>query len=76
MCFAENITHVRPVGAGHNMMLLHNYVALGMVALLAEAAACAQGKGVAPEAFVEVLAKGGGGGIALVAEIASRLARD
>lgn len=64
-CFAENITHVGPVGAGHGMKLLHNYVSLGMVTLLAEAAACAERSGVAPEAFVEVLAKGGGGGIAL-----------
>jgi 3-hydroxyisobutyrate dehydrogenase-like beta-hydroxyacid dehydrogenase len=47
------------------MKLLHNFVSLGMVTLLAEAGACAQRSGVAPEAFVEVLAKGGGGGIAL-----------
>jgi 3-hydroxyisobutyrate dehydrogenase-like beta-hydroxyacid dehydrogenase len=64
-CFAENITHVGPVGAGHGMKLLHNYVSLGMVTLIAEAAACAQANAVTPEAFVEVLAKGGGGGIAL-----------
>lgn len=64
-CFAENITHVGPVGAGHSMKLLHNYVSLGMVALLAEAAACAQRNGVPSEAFVDVLAKGGGGGTAL-----------
>ena len=64
-CFAENITHVGPTGAGHGMKLLHNYVSLGMVALLAEAAACARRNGVAAEAFVDVLAKGGGGGVAL-----------
>lgn len=64
-CFAENITHVGPVGAGHSMKLLHNYVSLGMVTLLAEASACAQQNGVSPEAFVDVLAKGGGGGVAL-----------
>lgn len=64
-CFAENITHVGPTGAGHGMKLLHNYVSLGMVTLLAEASACARANGVAPEAFVEVLATGGGGGIAL-----------
>jgi len=64
-CFAENITHVGPAGSGHSMKLLHNYVSLGSVALLAEAAACAQRNGVAAEVFVEVLAKGGGGGIAL-----------
>jgi len=64
-CFAENITHVGPTGAGHAMKLLHNFVSLGMVTLLAEAAACAQRSGVAPEAFVQVLAQGGGGGTAL-----------
>lgn len=64
-CFAENITHVGPVGAGHSMKLLHNYVSLGMMTLLSEAAACGQRNGVAPQAFVDVLANGGGGGIAL-----------
>jgi 3-hydroxyisobutyrate dehydrogenase-like beta-hydroxyacid dehydrogenase len=64
-CFAENIAHVGPAGAGHGMKLLHNYVSLGMVALLSEAAACARRNGVAPEVFVDVLAKGGGGGTAL-----------
>jgi 3-hydroxyisobutyrate dehydrogenase-like beta-hydroxyacid dehydrogenase len=64
-CFAENITHAGPVGAGHRMKLLHNYVSLGFIALLAEAAACAERAGMAPEVFVDVLAKGGGGGVAL-----------
>jgi 3-hydroxyisobutyrate dehydrogenase-like beta-hydroxyacid dehydrogenase len=64
-CFAENITHVGPVGAGHRMKLLHNYVSLGFVALLSEAAACARRSGIADDVFVDVLAKGGGGGIAL-----------
>jgi len=64
-CFAENISHVGPAGAGHGMKLLHNYVSLGMATLLAEAAACASRSGVAPEVFVDVLAKGGGGGTAL-----------
>jgi 3-hydroxyisobutyrate dehydrogenase-like beta-hydroxyacid dehydrogenase len=64
-CFAENITHAGPVGAGHRMKLLHNYVSLGFVALLAEAAACAERAGIAPEVLVQVLAQGGGGGAAL-----------
>jgi len=64
-CFAENIAHVGPIGAGHSMKLLHNYVSLGMVTLLSEAAACATRSGVSPDAFVDVLAKGGGGGVAL-----------
>lgn len=75
-CFAENVTHVGPTGAGHGMKLLHNYVSLGMVTLLAEAAACAQRNGVAAEAFVDVLAKGGGGGIALERLKPYLLARD
>jgi 3-hydroxyisobutyrate dehydrogenase-like beta-hydroxyacid dehydrogenase len=64
-CFAENITHVGDIGAGHAMKLLHNFVSLGTVALLCEAAACAQHVGVKPEVFVDVLASGGGNGVAL-----------
>lgn len=64
-CFAENITHAGPVGAGHRMKLLHNYVSLGSVALLAEAAACAERSGISAAVLVDVLAKGGGGGVAL-----------
>jgi len=47
------------------MKLLHNYVSLGMVALISEAAVCAQLNEVSFSAFVEVLASGGGGGTAL-----------
>jgi len=64
-CFAENVTHTGAVGSGHRMKLLHNYVSLGSVALIAEAAACALAAEVSPQVFVDVLAKGGGGGVAL-----------
>lgn len=64
-CFAENITLCGPVSSGHRMKLLHNYVSLGSVALIAEAAAHAERANVAPEVLVDVLAKGGGGGVAL-----------
>jgi 3-hydroxyisobutyrate dehydrogenase-like beta-hydroxyacid dehydrogenase len=64
-CFAENITRVGGTGAGHTMKLLHNYVSLGSVALISEAAACAKRSGVDLDVFVDVLAKGGGGGAAL-----------
>lgn len=63
--FAENVTHAGPVGAGHRLKLVHNYVSLGMIALLAEAAACARRGGIAPDLLVEVLEKGGGHGAAL-----------
>jgi 3-hydroxyisobutyrate dehydrogenase-like beta-hydroxyacid dehydrogenase len=64
-CFAENIVLVGGIGAGHRMKLLHNFVSIGFMSLLAEAAACAQRTGVPAEVFVEILANGGGGGVAL-----------
>ena len=64
-CFAENVTHAGPVGAGHRLKLLHNFVSLGSIALLAEAAAGAERGGIEPGLFVDVLAAGGGAGIAL-----------
>ena len=64
-CFAENITYSGPVGAGHIMKLLHNYVSLGALTLIAEAAAAAKRLGIDTETFVQVLEQGGGHGAAL-----------
>jgi 3-hydroxyisobutyrate dehydrogenase-like beta-hydroxyacid dehydrogenase len=64
-CFAENIAPVGGVGDGHRMKLLHNFVSIGFMSLLAEAAACAQRANVPAEVLVDVLANGGGGGVAL-----------
>jgi 3-hydroxyisobutyrate dehydrogenase-like beta-hydroxyacid dehydrogenase len=63
--FAENITHAGPVGAGHQLKLLHNFVSVGFSTVLAEAAACAERGGIDPEVFVDVLAQGGGAGTVL-----------
>ena len=63
--FTENIDHVGALGFGHRMKLLHNYVSLGHMAVMAEAAAQAAAAGVDPQLFVDVLAKGGGAGAAL-----------
>lgn len=63
--FTENIDHVGGVGFGHRMKLLHNYVSIGHMALMAEAAAQAAEAGVDAQVFVDVLAKGGGAGAAL-----------
>lgn len=63
--FAENITHVGAVGEGHRMKLLHNYISIGFMALLSEAAAHASMAGVDPAVFVDVLTQGGGAGTAL-----------
>lgn len=63
--FSESIFHTGPVGSGHRMKLLHNFVSLGLVTLIAEAAACARQAGVADAVFADVLSRGGGGGVAL-----------
>ena len=63
--FAENVTHAGPVGAGHVMKLLHNYVSLGFSAVLAEAAAAARKAEIEPSVFHRVLEQGGGKGVVL-----------
>lgn len=63
--FSEVIVHAGPVGAGHRMKLLHNYVSLGFSAVLAEAAAMARRADMSPQLFCDVLATGGGGGVVL-----------
>lgn len=63
--FAENITHGGPVGSGHKLKLLHNYVSLGFTAVLAEAASAARHAGIADDVFLEVLGNGGGAGVVL-----------
>lgn len=64
-CYAENISHVGPIGAGHRMKLIHNYVSLGCAAVIAEAAACAERAGIEASVLTDILAKGGGAGVAL-----------
>ena len=63
--FSENITHIGGVGSGHLMKLMHNYVSLGFIALLAEVAAHGQKAGLEMTTLIDVLAQGGGGGTAL-----------
>ncbi|MDT1062142.1 NAD(P)-dependent oxidoreductase [Paracoccus sp. CPCC 101403] len=63
--FTEQVFHVGGPGAGHRLKLLHNYVSVGSLALIAEAAAGAADAGIDPAAFVQVLAQGGGAGVAL-----------
>ena len=63
--FTENVEHVGPISFGHRLKLLHNFVSIGFMALLAEAAAHSADAGIDPRIFVDVLAKGGGAGAAL-----------
>ena len=63
--FTEKVTHVGTIGDGHRMKLLHNFVSVGQMTLLAEATACARKEGMNMQAFYDVLAGGGGAGVAL-----------
>ena len=63
--FTDGVDHVGPLGHGHRLKLLHNYVSVGFMTLLAEAAAQAADAGVDASVFVDVLAKGGGASAAL-----------
>ena len=58
--YAQRIVYAGPVGAGHQLKLLHNFVSMGFAAVLAEAVACAERANVDIGLFVEVLANGGG----------------
>lgn len=55
----ENIYHAGPVSAGHRLKLLHNFLALGNSALLAEALVCAAKGQVNLETLCDVIATGG-----------------
>ena len=63
--FTSQVTHVGALGDGHRMKLLHNFVSIGQMSLLAEATACARKQGMDMQAFHSVLAAGGGAGVAL-----------
>jgi 3-hydroxyisobutyrate dehydrogenase-like beta-hydroxyacid dehydrogenase len=57
-CFAAKIVHVGPLGAGHTMKLLNNFISIGYAALYSEALALGALTGIAPAQFHAVV--GGG----------------
>ena len=57
-CFAGKIVHVGPVGAGHTMKLLNNFVSISYAAIYSEAMALGKRVGVGPKQFHAVI--GGG----------------
>jgi 3-hydroxyisobutyrate dehydrogenase-like beta-hydroxyacid dehydrogenase len=63
--FSETIFEAGGVGTGHQLKLLHNFVSLGTMTLIAEAVACGARGGVSMPALIDCLAKGSGGGVAL-----------
>ncbi len=57
-CFAAKIVHVGPVGAGHTMKLLNNFVSISYAAIYSEALALGALNGITPAVFDAVI--GGG----------------
>ncbi len=56
--FAQKIVHTGPVGSGHTMKLLNNFVSLGYAALYSEALALGAKAGVTPAIFDSVIRGG------------------
>jgi 3-hydroxyisobutyrate dehydrogenase-like beta-hydroxyacid dehydrogenase len=57
--FSENIFHIGPVGAGHKLKLINNFLSQGMAALIAEAVTTATKAGVDLATMFEVVSAGG-----------------
>jgi 3-hydroxyisobutyrate dehydrogenase-like beta-hydroxyacid dehydrogenase len=57
-CWAGNVVHLGPLGLGHKMKLVNNFVAMGYAALFAEALAIARKAGLTIEQFHSVIGAG------------------
>jgi 3-hydroxyisobutyrate dehydrogenase-like beta-hydroxyacid dehydrogenase len=57
-CWAANVVHLGPLGLGHKMKLVNNFVAMGYAALFAEALAIARKAGLSIEQFHAVIGSG------------------
>ncbi len=57
-CWAATIAHVGPVGAGHKMKLINNFLSLGYASLYSEALALGAKVGISAETFHSVIGQG------------------
>ncbi|QDZ01972.1 NAD(P)-dependent oxidoreductase [Nitratireductor mangrovi] len=57
-CFAQKVVHTGPVGSGHTMKLLNNFISLGYAAIYAEALTLGAKAGLSPEVFDKVIRGG------------------
>ena len=57
--YCENIFHVGPIGSGHKMKLINNFLSQGTAALIAEAVTTATKAGVDLAKLFEVVSEGG-----------------
>jgi 3-hydroxyisobutyrate dehydrogenase-like beta-hydroxyacid dehydrogenase len=58
-CFADTIIHAGPVGAGHRLKLINNFLSLSHAAIAAEAITVAQKAGVSMHALKDIVVAGG-----------------
>lgn len=57
-CWAGHVVHLGPLGLGHKMKLVNNFVAMGYAALYSEALAIARKAGLSVEQFHSVVGAG------------------
>lgn len=57
-CWAATIVHVGPVGTGHKMKLVNNFLSLGYAAIYSEALALSAKVGISKEVFHSVIGQG------------------
>lgn len=57
-CWAGNVMHLGPVGLGHKMKLINNFIAMGYAALFSEALSIARKAGLSTEQFHTVISSG------------------
>jgi 3-hydroxyisobutyrate dehydrogenase-like beta-hydroxyacid dehydrogenase len=57
--FCENVFHVGPLGAGHTLKLINNFLSQGSAALIAEAVTTATKAGINLRTLFEVVSAGG-----------------
>ena len=57
-CWAGNVVHLGPLGLGHKMKLVNNFIAMGYAALFSEAIAIARKAGLTVEQFHSVIGSG------------------
>jgi 3-hydroxyisobutyrate dehydrogenase-like beta-hydroxyacid dehydrogenase len=58
-CYADTIIDAGPLGSGHTLKLLNNFISIGNSAIIAEAVATAAKLGVDLRKFYEVVSSGG-----------------
>jgi 3-hydroxyisobutyrate dehydrogenase-like beta-hydroxyacid dehydrogenase len=57
--FCENVFHIGPVGCGHTLKLINNFLSQGIAALIAEAVTTATKAGIDLRTLFEVVSAGG-----------------